>query len=114
MIHDMWVARSHFVLFPFVDLDVPCSKMANAPSPANAYLAHLPQTRLPSLDFIYRLECSMSSDVQVVGKQSASSSSRIILPIAGGAVSGPRLSATILSVSGADWATSLPGESVSC
>lgn len=87
--------------------------MASGPSPANAYLAHLPVTRLPHLDFIYRLECKMSPDAQVVVKQSTSRAARVIMQIAGGTVSGPKISATVLNVSGADWASSLTGETVS-
>jgi hypothetical protein len=68
--------------------------------------------RFPSLDFIYRLECSMSPDEQVVGKPSSSHQSRVILPISGGTVSGPKIAGIIVNASGADWATSLPNESV--
>jgi len=72
----------------------------------------LPSMRLPSLDFIYRSECTMSPDEQVVGKPTSSHQSRVILPISGGTVSGPKIAGIIVNASGADWATSLPGESV--
>lgn len=72
----------------------------------------LPPMRIPSLDFIYRLECTMSPDEQVVGKPLSSHQSRIILPIHGGAVSGPKIDGIIVNASGADWATALPDESV--
>ena len=54
----------------------------------------------------------MSPDEQVVGKPSSSHQSRVILPINGGTVSGPKIAGIIVNASGADWATSLPNESV--
>lgn len=87
--------------------------MASPLSAGNAYFTHVPPMRLPSLEFIYRLECAMSTEEQIVGKSSASGTTRAILPIAGGSVRGPTISATILNVAGADWATTLAGDSVS-
>jgi hypothetical protein len=75
-------------------------------------MPNLPTMRLPSFDFIYRLECTMSPDAQVVGKPTSSHQSRTILPINGGSFVGPKIAGTIVNVSGADWATSLPNESV--
>ena len=72
----------------------------------------VPTMRIPSLDFIYRLECTMSTDEQVVGKPSSSHQYRVILPMDGGTVSGTKIAGIIVNASGADWATSLPGESV--
>lgn len=86
--------------------------MKSAPSPGNVYSPNLPPTHIPSLEFIYRLECGMSPDEQVVGRPSTSQNSRIILPITGGTVLGPEISGIIVPSSGADWATSLPNESV--
>lgn len=54
----------------------------------------------------------MSPDEQVVGKPSSSHQSRVILPINGGSVLGPKIAGIIINASGADWATSLPNESV--
>ncbi|CZT15863.1 uncharacterized protein RCC_01701 [Ramularia collo-cygni] len=79
-------------------------------SPGNAYFTHVPNMRLPSMDFIYRLECEMSKDEQIIGKSSVAQVSRAILPISGGTVLGPRISATILNTAGADWATTLAGD----
>lgn len=86
--------------------------MDPVPPTADVYASRAPPTHLPSLDFIYRLRCSMSPDESVIGKPSTSQTSRVILPISGGTVSGPRISGTIVPASGADWATSLPNESV--
>lgn len=86
--------------------------MESLPSPGHAYMTELPPMRIPSLDFIYRLSCTMSPDEQYVGKPSSIHQSRIILPISGGTFLGPKIAGTIVDASGADWATSLPNESV--
>lgn len=82
-------------------------------SPNDAFKSQAPPTRLPSLDFLYRLDCVMSPKEYLVGKPSNSQTSRVILPISGGTVSGPRINGTIVAASGADWATTLHNESVS-
>lgn len=88
--------------------------MTATSSPGNMLMPDAPPMRLPFMHFLYRLECEMSPDEQFVGQSSTSQSSRLILPFAGGTVEGPEISAVILSVSGADWATSSPGTNVRC
>jgi len=99
---DLYLHKTDLVIMP----------SSSSSSPGNAYMPKFPPMRLPSLDFIYRLECTMSPDAQVVGKASSSHQSRVILPISGGSVSGPKITGIIVDASGADWATSLPNESV--
>lgn len=59
--------------------------------------------RTPSMKFIYRLECEMAKVDHVVGAQTGTSNARVIMPIVGGTVKGPKISAIIEHMSGADW-----------
>ena len=81
------------------------------PSPGNAYASSgMPPTRLPFLDFIYRLECTMSGEHHPAGGLGGM---RMVLPIAGGTVKGPGIMGTIVEMSGADWLTSFDAGAVS-
>ena len=65
--------------------------------------------RLPHLSFLYRLECNISPTEIHVGAPHNSGAIRTIMPITGGLVQGPRLSATVLSTGAADWACTYRG-----
>jgi len=69
--------------------------------------------RTPSMKFIYRLECEMAKDDHVVGAQTGTSNVRVIMPIVGGTVKGPKISAIIEHMSGADWGLVIGGTGVS-
>jgi hypothetical protein len=73
-------------------------------SPGNELSNGIHPMRLPNLEFLYRLECTMSSERHPVGGAKGTQVSRMILPIVGGTVRGPRLSGIIQENSGADWA----------
>ena len=65
------------------------------------------------MKFIYRLECEMAKDNHFVGAQSGTSNARVIMPIVGGTVKGPQISAIIEHMSGADWGLAIGGTGVS-
>ncbi|SMQ52327.1 unnamed protein product [Zymoseptoria tritici ST99CH_3D7] len=65
--------------------------------------------RMPSMEFIYRLSCDMASENHAVGAPFSGSHNRVIMPIVGGRVEGPRVSADIQHMSGADWGTAIKG-----
>jgi hypothetical protein len=65
------------------------------------------------MKFIYRLECEMAKDDHVVGAQSGTSNVRVIMPIVGGTVKGPRITGVIEHMSGADWGLVMGGTGVS-
>lgn len=72
-------------------------------SPGNDYSERTTKMRVPSMKFIYRLECEMAKENHVVGAPMSADSTRIIMPIVGGTVKGPQISAVIQHMSGADW-----------
>ncbi|CAD0093168.1 unnamed protein product [Aureobasidium vineae] len=80
-----------------------------AASPGSAYSDSSIEMRTPSLKFIYRLECEMARSNHVVGAQSGTSNARVIMPIVGGTVKGPQISAIIEQMSGADWGLAIGG-----
>jgi hypothetical protein len=78
------------------------SPKAPTASPGNAYSDRSIEMKTPSMKFIYRLECEMAKDDHV-GAQIGTSNARVIMPIVGGTVKGPKISAVIEHMSGADW-----------
>jgi hypothetical protein len=76
-------------------------------SPGGNFISLPFQMKVPHLDFLYRLSCEMSQDRHYVGAPFDGTQSRLILPIVGGVVKGPRISATIQHMSGADWGTKI-------
>ncbi|KAF7190938.1 hypothetical protein HII31_08097 [Pseudocercospora fuligena] len=79
------------------------------PSPGDAYMSIPLQMKVPHLDFIYRLSCEMAPETHPVGAAFDASHSRVIMPIAGGSVHGPGISASIEMLSGADWGMGVKG-----
>lgn len=71
------------------------------------------QMKVPHLDFVYRSSCDMASDNYAVGAPFGGSHSRTIMPISGGIVRGPHISAEIQKTGGADWGTVVTGTGVS-
>lgn len=82
-------------------------------SPDNGHSTNGFKMRIPSLKFMYHLECEMSQENHVVGAQFGTSNARVIMPIVGGTVKGPRISAIIQNMSGADWGLAIGGTGVS-
>ncbi|KAF2211254.1 hypothetical protein CERZMDRAFT_43753 [Cercospora zeae-maydis SCOH1-5] len=78
-------------------------------SPGHEYLPLPFSMKVPHMDFIYRLSCDMAAENQAVGAAFNGSHRRVIMPIEGGIVKGPRISATIQHMSGADWGTQVAG-----
>ncbi|KAH7022113.1 hypothetical protein EDB80DRAFT_769148 [Ilyonectria destructans] len=80
----------------------------HVPSPGNAYSAHgseVPPMRMPHMEFVYRIIADMDSEgISEIPGVDGTSVSRIVLPIQGGFVSGPRIQGVIVEKSGADWA----------
>ncbi|KAH8688408.1 hypothetical protein BGZ61DRAFT_494501 [Ilyonectria robusta] len=80
----------------------------HVPSPGNAYSAHgseVPPMRMPHMEFVYRIVADMDSEgISEIPGVDGTSVSRIVLPIHGGSVSGPRIQGIIVEKSGADWA----------
>lgn len=98
----------HYVLFvpanhPFLSIINMSADTPQTTTPGNAYSDRSIEMRTPSMKFIYRLECEMAKDDHVVGAQIGTSNTRVIMPIIGGTVKGPKISAVIEHMSGADW-----------
>ncbi|KAI4597991.1 hypothetical protein KJ359_003799 [Pestalotiopsis sp. 9143b] len=75
-------------------------------SPGNSYSPaeqKIPKMRMPHLRFIYRIVANMSSDTWAIPNVQQSGVTRMILPIKGGTVKGPRIQGEIIPDSGADW-----------
>ncbi|KAF2151557.1 hypothetical protein K461DRAFT_321774 [Myriangium duriaei CBS 260.36] len=68
--------------------------------------------RLPALDFLYRLDCVMSDDQFHINQPVGGQATRLVFPISGGTVQGPKISGVIVPNSGADWATTFHGGAV--
>lgn len=60
--------------------------------------------RMPHLEFIYRIAALMDPGSTSIPNVHNTGLSRLILPIAGGTVRGPRIKGDIVQNSGADWA----------
>lgn len=57
------------------------------------------------MEFVYRIVADMDSEgISEIPGVDGTSVSRIVLPIQGGSVSGPRIQGVIVEKSGADWA----------
>ncbi|GIZ48945.1 hypothetical protein CKM354_001198800 [Cercospora kikuchii] len=78
-------------------------------SPGHDYLPLPISMKVPHMDFIYRLSCDMAAENHPVGAPFDGSHRRVIMPIEGGSVKGPGISATIQHMSGADWGTQVAG-----
>jgi hypothetical protein len=89
------------------------SPKAPTASPGNAYSDRSIEMKTPSMKFVYRLECEMAKDDHVVGAQTGTSNARVIMPIVGGTVRGPKISAVIEHMSGADWGLAIGGTGAS-
>ncbi|KAK2035600.1 hypothetical protein LX32DRAFT_633353 [Colletotrichum zoysiae] len=63
----------------------------------------MPQMRMPHLDFVYRIVCDMDPSSYEISNVDSSSITRLVLPILGGSVKGPRIQGKIVERSGADW-----------
>lgn len=74
------------------------------PSPGEQYSQGIHAMRMPHMDFVYRIVCQMTEDHTLIGNVQDTNISRLILPIAGGTVSGPKIKGIIVPNSGADWA----------
>lgn len=86
--------------------------MTTSPSPGNAFFPDGPQMRLPSLEFIYRLECNTDKEDIDIGAPHDSGVIRSVANIVRGSVKGPEIEGTILPLGGADWATIIKGTHV--
>jgi hypothetical protein len=60
--------------------------------------------RMPHLEFVYRIVCQMAVNYTTIAAVPDTNISRLVLPIAGGTVSGPDIKGIIVPNSGADWA----------
>lgn len=85
------------------------------PSPGNLYSPKALPMNIPSLDHLFRLCVEMAPPQAhtIIPSPHGTSSTRIIMPIAGGTISGPTINGTIVPNSGADWAMHLSGTDVS-
>ncbi|TDZ36596.1 hypothetical protein C8035_v005094 [Colletotrichum spinosum] len=92
----------------------PKDDSAHVPSPGNGFSpsgVDVPPMRLPHLDFIYRIVCDMDPSVSEIRNVDNTGVTRLVLPILSGSVRGPRIEATIVERSGADWAEQVtPGK----
>ncbi|EMC93718.1 hypothetical protein BAUCODRAFT_141148 [Baudoinia panamericana UAMH 10762] len=79
------------------------------PSIGNQYDSIPLQMYVPRLEFVYRLKCEMASENDYVGAPFDGSNVRVVMPIIGGTVKGPRISGIIQHRSGADWGQSNKG-----
>ncbi|KXJ90343.1 hypothetical protein Micbo1qcDRAFT_226225 [Microdochium bolleyi] len=80
------------------------------PSPGEQYSQGIHAMRLPHMQFVYRIVCQMTGDNTIIDNIQDTNVSRLVLPIAGGTVSGPGIKGIIVPNSGADWAQLVGGE----
>lgn len=76
----------------------------HTPSPGEAHSVGVHPMRMPHLEHMYRIVCQMTGNNTTIANVQSTNISRLILPIAGGTVSGPNIKGTIVPNSGADWA----------
>ncbi|KAL2212971.1 hypothetical protein CC79DRAFT_1390966 [Sarocladium strictum] len=76
----------------------------HVPSPGEAYSHGIHRMRMPHLEFVYRIVCQMTVNYTTIAAVPDTNISRLVLPIAGGTVSGPDIKGIIVPNSGADWA----------
>lgn len=86
----------------------------HTPSPGNAFSSGEPPMRMPHLELIYRVVALMGpgpgpSSSYSIPNVHGTGVTRLVLPIAGGTVRGPRISGEIVQNSGADWAQRIGG-----
>ncbi|CCF35300.1 hypothetical protein CH063_01279 [Colletotrichum higginsianum] len=84
----------------------PRSDSVHVPSPGNAFSpcgVNVPPMRRPHLDFVYRIVCDMDPGISEIPNVDNTSVTRVVLPIWGGSVRGPRIQGKIVERSGADW-----------
>lgn len=67
--------------------------------------------RLPSLSFLYRLECFIAKEEFQIGAPHGGGMRRDVVNILGGSLRGPRLEGQVLP-GGADWAQTIQGTHV--
>lgn len=68
--------------------------------------------RMPHLEFIYRIVAFMDPGLTSIPNVHSNGVSRLILPIAGGTVRGPKIKGDIVRNSGADWAQRISSSKV--
>lgn len=82
----------------------------HTPSPGNAFSTGEPPMRTPHLEFLYRIVAHMGpGPLSVIPNVHGTGITRLVLPIAGGTVRGPRVRGEIVRDSGADWAQRIDG-----
>lgn len=87
----------------------------HTPSPGNPFSSGEPPMRMPHLAFIYRIVAYMrpgdgaGGGTSTIPNVHGTAVTRLVLPIAGGTVRGPRISGEIVPDSGADWAQRIGG-----
>ena len=79
-------------------------------SPGNSFFPQTPPMRLPSLSFLYRLECEVAQEI-AIGAPHSAGLVRVACNIISGTVQGPRIEGTVLP-GGADWAQGIEGTNV--
>jgi hypothetical protein len=80
------------------------STKQQTPSPGENFSQGIHPMRLPHLQFVYRIVCQMTGKNTMIAGVQDTNVSRMVLPIAGGVVSGPNIRGIIMPNSGADWA----------
>lgn len=68
--------------------------------------------RMPHLEFIYRIVAFMDPGFTSIPNVHNTGLSRVVLPIAGGTVRGPKINGEIVRNSGADWAQRISSSKV--
>lgn len=68
--------------------------------------------RMPHLEFVYRIVALMDPGLTSIPDVHNAGLSRLILPIAGGTVRGPKIRGEIVRNSGADWAQRISSSKV--
>lgn len=76
----------------------------HTPSPGNDFSSGEAPMRQPHLEFIYRIVAEMDPGASPIPNVQGTAVSRIVLPIVGGTVRGPKIKGEIVKNSGADWA----------
>ena len=112
-----WISYSHFevgihllLLLPFSTATMTSNKIQT--SPGNDYSTEDIKMKIPHMEFIYRLDCEMAKENHLVGAPFGGTNTRMIMPIVGGTVKGPKIDGTIQHMSGADWGTMVKGTDV--
>ncbi|KAJ4422772.1 hypothetical protein N0V82_002551 [Gnomoniopsis sp. IMI 355080] len=81
-------------------------------SPGNGFATGESSMRMPHLEFIYRIVAFMDPGFSSIPNVHNTGLSRLILPIAGGTVRGPKINGEIVRNSGADWAQRISSSKV--